>query len=230
MTGRSSEFRPLSIQNQIPHRVRVLVRHANEVRHAFDLTFTNTDASAYIALPESYSTYHYGKRTIPPGQQMAEFSIFGELQSTDAPHVSLHQSGQVHIRTNRGPKAGPLFIRPLVDLRGGHVATVTAATFVAFPTFDEEQADDDQVIEVEDGVESGRFAVYVNGESSSFAVAKEHVAFTVSVSNPKVSRPVHVGVAPFAQAPLGPDESGITAIAGFQPDGSGNDLLFLRAL
>src|SRR4051794_33136140 len=97
------------------HRVRVLVSHEAALRHAFDLTFTDGDASVYLALPQSHPTYHYGKASLPPGQPSAEFSFLGQLESSDAPHVSLHQSGQVHIRTNKGRKAGPLFISPLTE-------------------------------------------------------------------------------------------------------------------
>jgi hypothetical protein len=211
------------------HRIRVLVQHRAGVRHAFDLTFMDGDASVYVALPEPFSKYHYGKASFPPGEQTATFSVLGQLESSDMPHLSLHQSGQVHVRTTKGPKAGPLFIPPLAELQGGHVATVTAAHFEAFPTFQRERGADDQVIDVEHGVDSGRFAVYINGRSPSFACPPERTAFTVAVANPKVATPVYVAVAPWSQAALG-SEAGVFVVAGFQPDGRGDDLLYLRAL
>ena len=106
-------------------RVRVFVDHAGQLRRACDVTVTNTDASIYITPSSRERRYNFGRASIPTGAQSATFSVLGQLEASEDPHVSLHQSGQVHIRTKGGPKAGPLRIPPLQQLRGGHVATVT---------------------------------------------------------------------------------------------------------
>ena len=132
-----------------------------------------------------------------------------------------------------GRRRGPLFIPKLADLPGGHVATITCDTFEGFPLYsgkrDALHPDLDRLLFAEAGVESGRVAVYVNGEKPEFETPAERIAFTMTINNAKLARPIFVGVAPWGQAPLG-DGQTVVAIAGFQPDGTGDELLFLRGL
>lgn len=217
-------------------RVRVFVEHAGQLRRACDVTVTNTDASIYITPSSRQRRYNFGRASVPPGSEGTTFSVLGQLEASEDPHVSLHQSGQVHIRTKGGPKAGPLNIPPLKDLRGGHVATVTCDTFEGFPIYNGKREDlnlgRDCIVYVEDGVPSGRIAFYINGESPDFAAPPERIGYTIQVTNGTLARPLFVGIAPWGQAPLGDatTRETVVAIAGFLPNGSGDDLLFLRGL
>lgn len=214
-------------------RVRIFIEQRGDLRHVCVLSVTNRDASIYLQPTAKWGEYHYGATSFPPGQESHTFSFREQLRAQNKPHLSLHQSGQVHIRTRGGPKAGPLFIPPLGDLRGGHVATITFDTFRALQAYRGERGDMhpdlDRILYVEDGVDSGRVAIYINGATPEFVVAEERIAFTLTISNAKLVRPLHVAVAPWGQVPLSAEE-GILAIAGFQPDGSGDDLLYLRGL
>jgi len=217
-------------------RVRVFVDHAGQLRRACDVTVTNTDASIYITPSSRERRYNFGRASISTIAQSATFSVLGQLEASEDPHVSLHQSGQVHIRTKGGPKAGPLRIPPLQHLRGGHVATVTCDTIEGFPIYNGNREDlnleRDCIVYVADGVPSGRIAFYINGERPDFVAPADRIGYTIQVANRMLARPLFVGIAPWGQAALGDDETSetVVAIAGFLPDGSGDDLLFLRGL
>lgn len=214
-------------------RIRVLIEYEEQLRRAFSISVTNQDASIYIQPSTSGGRFDYGKATFPPGATSYTFNVKGQLAADDEPHISLHESGQVHIRTRGGPKAGPLRIPPLAELRGQHVATVGAVTFGGFPPFQgsrqDLRPDLDQVV-VAESVDSGRLALYLNGEGPTFRAPKERIAFTVTIRNEKLAHPLFLGVATWSQQPLsssGEDE-GVFAIAGFDPDGHGDDFLYLR--
>jgi hypothetical protein len=216
----------------MPRGVRVFIEHEGELRRACSLSVTNRDASVYLQPASKHHRYRYGVASIPPGKNEATFSVDGQLTAEDDPHVSLHQSGQVHIRTRGGPKAGPLHIPPLASLRGGHVASITS-NFAGFPLYAGQREnlhpDYDRLVSVDDGVKSGTLAIYVNGSSPDFAIASQRIAFTLTVGHATLARPLHIAVAPLAQAPLGTVDA-VAAIAGFQPDGSDDDFLFLHGL
>jgi hypothetical protein len=216
----------------MPRQVRVFIEHEGELRRACSLSVTNRDASLYLQPASKHHRYRFGVASIAPGESEATFSVNGQLTAEDDPHVSLHQSGQVHIRTRGGPKAGPLHIPPLASLRGAHVASITS-NFAGFPLYagkrDNLHPDYDRLVFVDDGLESGTLAVYVNGSSPDFAIPSQRIAFTLTIGNVTLPRPLHVAVAPLPQAPLGTVDA-VAAIAGFQPDGSGDDFLFLHGL
>jgi hypothetical protein len=213
--------------------VRVFVEYEGKLRRACEISLTNRDASVYLQPAAAQGIYHFGQGAFLPGEQSVTFNYKGQFSAAQEPHVSLHQSGQVHIRTRRGPKAGPLQIAALLELRGQHVATVSADTVHGFPEYrgDRENlhADFDRIVYVEDGLESGRFAIYLNGESPTFAAPQDRIAFTLTIQNAQLPRPLYLGLAPRGQLPLS-DEEGVVAIAGFDPDGRGDDFLFLRGV
>lgn len=200
-------------------RVRVFIEHEGALRGACSLTVTNRDASVCLQPVSLHGRYRYGLASIPPGQTEATFSVDGQLAAADDPHISLHQSGQVHIN-----------IPPLASLRGSHVATVTS-NFTGFPMYTGNRQnldpDSDRLVYVETGVDSGTLAVYVNGSSPDFAIEARRVAFTLDDPKPALALPLYLAVAPLATAPLGSVDA-VAATAGFQPDGTCDDFLFLH--
>jgi hypothetical protein len=221
----------------MPRPIRVFVDYEGDLRFAFQLSVTNADASVYLQPAAPHRIYHFGSATFPPGVLSATFNYKGQLEASVAPHISLHESGQVHIRARGGSKAGPIQTPPLADLRGTHVATVGCDHFAGFPVHrgDRENLHPslDKVAGVESGVESGRFALYINGAAPEFVIDQQRVAFTATVANQQtIPNPIHVAAAYWSQEPM-VDESGdpgVIAIAGFQPDASGDDLLYLRGV
>ena len=89
----------------MPRPVRVFFEHDGKLRRVCELSVTNTDASIYIKPSSHQRLYHLGKASVPRGQPSGSFSVLGQLEAKEDPHVSLHESGQVHIRTRGGPKA-----------------------------------------------------------------------------------------------------------------------------
>lgn len=217
----------------MPRPIRVFVEYRGELRRAFSLAVSNQDASVYIQPSAAQGVFHYGRAAFPAGASSFTFNYKGKLTASQEPHISLHQSGQVHIRTRRGPKTGPLRIPSLSELRGQHVATIGAVTFRGFPQYLGDRgnldAEFDRIVVAEGSVESGRLAIYLNGERPGFRAPDERIAFTVTIRNASLARPLFLGVATWSQLPLG-EEEGVIAIAGFDPDGRGDDFLYLSGL
>ncbi|MGE5398641.1 MAG: hypothetical protein ACM3MK_14035 [Chitinophagales bacterium] len=88
----------------------------------------------------------------------------------------------------------------------------------------------DHIIPSDDAVESGRIAVYCNGQSPTFAY---HCRLTVSMRRPNLQDSIYIGFAPIAQIPLGEKtKGGITVVAGWNPKKrveERQDYLYIRA-
>lgn len=63
----------------------------------------------------------------------------------------------------------------------------------------------DTITRCDDGVVSGRMAIYCNGEREEFAY-RCGIVFTLE--RPTLERPLYVGISPIAQHPLGNGERG----------------------
>ena len=199
-------------------KVRILAEHEGHLRLVCKLFFTDNDFSVYLIPYAKLGRYFFGTSSFKEREIDKTVDFTEQLNSDVVPHLSIHDSGQVSVRDTM-QQAGPLSIGPLVDLRGEHVATVTADGFDGLPLFEGEPrtsgGEIDHVIPVETGVGSGRPAMYVNGESPSFAYACR-LTFTLDrMGRPK---PLYVGVAPIAQSPLGDlARRGVTVISGWVP-------------
>lgn len=146
------------------------------------------------------------------------------------PKLSIHYSGQVHIRACKKDEilAGPLFCPPLNELNGEHIATICVDRFDGLLEFKKSprQAgpEIDHVIPVGDGVKSGRLAIYINGNSPIFGGGKCRIMIPRNT--------IYIGVKPISQLPLGsPKKSGIIVIAGWDPTkkmGVEQDYLYIR--
>jgi hypothetical protein len=109
---------------------------------------------------------------------------------------------------------------PLADLRGEHVATVLVDTFDGLARFEATPkntgTEQDFVFQVEEPLESGRIAFYVNGAEPTFG---DDCPIVLTLNRPSLPGPVHLGLRAWPQEPLG-DESaktGVTVIAGWDP-------------
>ena len=214
----------------MPRPIRVFVDHEGTLRRACTISVTNRDASIYVQPAAHSGTYHYGLATLPLSEQSVTFNFKGKLSAAQEPHISLHQFGVVHVRSRGGPNAGPVRIPPLSELRGQHVATVTAETLERFPAYrgarENLHGDLDRLITVGHEVPSGRLSIHLNGAAPTLTAPDERIAFTLTINNPNLAMPLYLGVATWSQLALG-TEHGTVAIAGFQPDGTGEDLLYL---
>ena len=117
-----------------PIRVRVSLKHDGAQLGLCELSIKPTDASVYIRTAHADGgRYFWGHESFARGEQTKEIG-FRANGSADQPKISIHESGQVHVKDSGGAYlAGPVRIPPLADLRGQHVATVTADDFSALP-------------------------------------------------------------------------------------------------
>jgi hypothetical protein len=111
-------------------------------------------------------------------------------------------------------------IPPLADWRGEHVATVTLDHFENLASYAKTAkatgAERDFVLTIEEPLESGRIALYLNGAESKF---RDECLAYFTLSRPTLTDPLFLGLRPWGQAPLGDvgERGGVTVIAGWEP-------------
>jgi hypothetical protein len=203
------------------------------IRRAATVMFTGRDASLYLIPYAECGEYFYGGRTMQPGQVEDSFDFRGQLGADTNPKLSLHESGCVHIYAKDEPRAGPVFIPPLTELRGEHVATVQWDTIRGAPVNRRRMrvtgSERDYAFGVPDDVEAGALLIYANGERNLFLT--EYVQFAIQVER-GAEPPVFFGVTGVARDKLG-DDSGVSVVAGFDPRKTAdeaNAYLYLRGL
>lgn len=217
--------RALSANRQL----RVLVHVASGLRRLCSIAFSKNDASIYVIPYCVGGRYYFGSESMAEKQALATFDFKIQESAELAPKLSIHESGQVHVRIGN-ITAGPLRMPPLANLRGQHVATVCADTLNGLVEFKSERpVRDCLILDPDAETLSVRLAVYINGLNASFNTPCPRYTNLPA----KASGTVHVGFAPLGQEPLGSAESkpGVTVIGGWDPTrpaGSPLNFLFLR--
>lgn len=198
---------------------RVLIGHGSHLLRMCRFGFNTGDASLYLIPLGVAAQYFFGQHVIPAGEDGVTAPFDDQERSDRPPHLSIHQSGEVHVRSGY-TEAGPIFLPPITDLRGQHVATVTCNRFAGLPVYARTPSTSgpvqDVVLPTEPGVESGRLAVYANAERPVFPVSQ---SITVTLERPNLRRPFYVGIKPFAQTALGgaSEDPSVIVIAGWDP-------------
>ena len=164
------------------------------------------------------------------------FNFSKGVESDREPKLSIHESGQVHIHAG-STRVGPLKTLPFRDYRGQHLATVCFDRFEGLATFEgtpkTSSSEQDLVIPIDSEVESGRLALYLNGEKSLFA-GQTKCWFVVTITRPP-HLPVHLCVKALPQEPVG-DLSrggGVSVLAGWDPslpESAPQQYLYVRGL
>jgi hypothetical protein len=204
--------------------VRVLVRDGATLRRLCKLALSAGDASLYLFPYAPTNTFLVGESGMAADEMQREIPFPGAAV-IDPPKLSIHESGQVHVQRGTTMLAGPMSIPPLADLRGEHIATVTADAFSILPPYTRQPRTTgptyDLVTAPEPGVISGRIAVYINGSNADFPVE----GATLVLQRPTITAPLYVLLAPLAQTPLAEDgiARGISVIGGWNPRSTGSD-------
>lgn len=215
-------------------RIRLLVEHRGAVRRFCKISFTLRDASIYLIPYAHNRRFFYGGRTVAE-RQLEDTFVFSEgIQVEREPHLSIHASGSVRVYSGDSEVAGPIHVPALSLLRGQHVASLSADAFDVLPLHDkplvEAGADVDHLVPVEEGVLSGRLALYVNGVEPTFAGG--NCRLTIRLQRAALPQPLFLGIKPIAQDPIGVDfQTGVTVIAGWDPTrevGAESDYLYIR--
>lgn len=216
--------------------VNMLIDWEGKIKRMSKITF-RSDASLYIWIYGKTGKYFYGLERFPPGVENHTFD-FSKNCTDLVPHLSVHLSGQTHVRTHskrKGFLAGPVQLPHLTTFRGQHVASIVADDLQALPDFEEPIVNDerrrDLVAKVVSEVRSGRFTVYANALEPVFNCEKPPY-LTIRNSGTgerRVGPPIHYGIVALAQHPLGEGPgNGVLMLSGWQPTGL-DQFLYVRA-
>jgi hypothetical protein len=198
--------------------VRILIYYEEKLGRLCKFGFSRKDASLYVLVYAPKGRYKFGTHGFAQDQRSITFGTakVGDI-ATQPPHLSIHESGHVHIRTS-ADRVGPLQVPPLSDWTGQHAATVNAVSFAGLAPFDRQpkQAGADRDIVFAMGTpeqSSGRLALYINGAEAKFAT---DCKLQFKLERPTLEAPLHVGVALLNNQPLGP-QPGVLVVGGWDP-------------
>jgi hypothetical protein len=221
MAGLSSMSPAASVARKgkrVPETVRVVIDDRGVPRLLCEISVMPTDASVYLH-PAPADEYFWIDSEMPDEERSMDIH-YGNNRADGRPKISIHQSGQVHVKSAAGRYlAGPVWIPELRELRGGHVATVTTDDFDALPLVGSLPPPTtpylDHKITAEPGVASGRLIILINGAEPRFQLDCAHI----EMRRPLLAGPLWVGLAPVAQMPLQGEAQapGTTIILGFNP-------------
>lgn len=198
--------------------LRILIQCDGTLRRLCKLGFSQRDASLYVVPYGPLGRYRFGVESFASVERKVEIDteLHGALSGLP-PHLSIHESGRVHIRS-AGSTAGPLQVPPLLAWAGQHAATVSPVSFTGLAPFSKTPkqtgGERDFVFGVDtSNVQSGRLAIYLNGAEPKFAT---QCPMRFTLARPGLAAPLQIGLAPLSNEPLGPG-AGVTVIGGWDP-------------
>ncbi len=215
-------------------KVRLHLKHKGKIKRICQISFVSIDASLYISPYSKFNTYYYGMDEFPEEKKTIETPFIGQYCTKQTPKLSIHQTGQVHIKGDVGI-AGPIKIPSLDNVQGSHVATIFIDRFDVFPNYTGELKqsgkEQDYVLKWIPEVESGRIVLYINSKQKQFPVPCPLVA---SLSRQSLLKPLYLGIIGYSQSPLTPPNhpvNGMGIISGWdptEPEEKGKKFLFIR--
>lgn len=213
--------------------VRIVADYRGQLLRVAKIFWSLEDLSIYMLPYAAHGRYFFGRQSFAEHEMEQTFDFRQQLSSeTKAPYLSIHESGQVHIKGRGQDIAGPIGTTPLPEWRGQHLASISVDRFDGLPPFEGTpkmtSTAMDHVIHVDEGVSSGRLALYANGYDDAFDFRRGLVATLTRAGRP---RPLRVQVAPISQLPMGEAGPGVIAIGGWRPDTpptAPNDFLCIR--
>lgn len=214
--------------------IRILIQYGKEIKTFFKIALGQDDTSLYFFPYGPLGKYSFGSRSMNDNEIMQTFSYEDQYKSEKIPKLSIHESGQVHIRSAKNSLAGPIYTIPLKTWQGEHIATVTTDSFRALSNYEgnirTKGAEIDHIVPCDDKVNSGRFIVYCNAHSPRFI---RQCRLTITMQRPSLKNHLYFGFSPCAQMPLeSAAKNGITIVAGWNPRKgieSRQDYLYIRA-
>ena len=118
----------------IPNLRLHLEQRDGTLRSAAQVAF-GRDGSLYLFPYAGHDEYWYGAQALPAGESSFEVKFREQVEAETRPKLSVHWSGDVHIYAAESPKAGPIKIPALEDLRGEHIASVQFDHVERIPIF-----------------------------------------------------------------------------------------------
>jgi hypothetical protein len=196
----------------------MIVEYEGVMRKLCTIGFTRKDASFYVIPHGPTEDYLFGAHQVGRNGGWTRIDAAETGSSSELPpHLSMHESGQVHAHAN-GLKAGPLTVPPLSQWRGEHAATVvTDGPFDTLEVLDGPVRSGrrfDWVTKPKGGSLSGKVVVFINGTEESFAADCHAI---VSIFREHLRAPLHVGLQLTGQEPVR-NTPAVTVIGGWVPN------------
>ena len=116
------------------HDCRFLIEVQGDYKKVCRIVFGKKDASLYLLPYGRQKRYLWGEGTIPEGTTTATFPHANPAGEVHRPKLSIHESGQVHVKLGEAYKAGPLRTKPLWEFRGEHLAGLTIDSIESLPS------------------------------------------------------------------------------------------------
>jgi hypothetical protein len=201
-------------------QTRCLIKNDLGLWQFCTIVFSPSDNSIYLLPFGSSRRYFYGRRQVSEG--VMDFSINYQSQeyTEEIPKISLHGSGQVHIKSTRGEAniVGPLFIPELATLNDCCVATLAICNVNNLKEVSEASSED-LVIGMTRPVLSATFAFRLKQSATPFERKFLHrLGLPSRVARARLADNLYLGVEMVADYP--PPSSGSHStmlIVGFDP-------------
>jgi hypothetical protein len=192
------------------------------LRRLCTLSFSGRDASLFVSPASVSGVYRCGVCGFPDGETKITLCTDEPDASAEAeaPHLSLHESGQAHVTDGRErvERIGPVRVPPLSEWEGRHALTVIAPTVSTLKTLDSPprtsgRNPDFTLRPPGERLHSVRLVLFLNGREPSFDHACQA---TVTLARPRLATPLYAGISVHEQEPIG-EGAAVTVIGGWDP-------------
>lgn len=212
---------------------RIFIEKESSLFKLCQLFFRQNDASIYIVPYAKNGKFFMGVNSFEGQEIQKNFDLGKHPSVNETPHLSIHETGQIHIRSTEGSIAGQLMIKNLSQLRGEHVASITPDSFEALPIQKKPITGGKKilniVVSVSPNESSRKVLLCVNGLEPKFNIEDVFGKWTIKLQRPTLASPLYIGIFTIPQDPLGSENilKGVTIIGGWNPENP-TDFLSIR--
>lgn len=157
----------------MPRSFRYLILYKNKYKKVFNVSFTKNDASLYISPYSPKARFDCGVGYFQENQVKTQVTCYTQNTPKDFLKLSIHESGQVHIKNSNNSILGEtLSIPHFKELNGEHIATIDVGSIESLVDLKGKPKQNNQKHDIvfAPGIESKtiRFALYLNGKEKKF--------------------------------------------------------------
>ena len=201
-------------------RIRFVASQSGVERALCSIVF-GSDASIYLIPHGTTGRYWFGDNKLEFGNASLSFDFTKQCVSPDVPKISIHPSGQVHVKStgNALISSKVLHIPALRQFRGEHIASLAVDKIAGLPICTQKFVDKrhERVLRVEfdSQILSTRLCFYANASEPLFA----HSGCIAIQVGAQGKRGLYFGTVAKSQELLGESErrGGSTVICGWNP-------------
>ena len=213
-----------------PRSARVIIEREGRRRRLCRVSWSVQDASLFVAPFSGASEYFGGAQPMAAGEDSIKIPFGIGPSFSKAPKLSIHESGQLHVRAPSGDIiGGPIHLEHLKRWRGQQVLTIAIDDIDHLPLHEAEPrfegTDQDMVLQLAE--RNTRVAVYANSERQRFDDPTEAA---IALSRGSLGSVLWVGLALFPNEVLAEGSVGVSIVAGVDPTdpGAEGQLLYVR--